>query len=151
MASSGMNDVLGQRLREIPGVACPPAFKHTQWRIVVDKIKQQPKGSRTVVAGHSMGAASATWITDFVPVDLLVLYDLAGQKPSLIGRNTKLCIDVYDTAPDLVPETRVQAVAGYEKRIKRWTTNYGHGGQDDGVELANEIAKLVEDLTHKGD
>lgn len=144
--SSGMENVLVRRLRKIPGVAVRPAFIHTQWREIVELIKRQPKGSKTVVIGHSMGAASATWVTDKVKVDLLVLYDLAGKVPSVLGPNTGRCIDIYDTAPDMVPESRVKALPGHTHKIERWTSYYGHSNQDDSVDLAERVAAEVASL-----
>lgn len=144
--SAGIEVVLAGNLRQLPNVICPPTYRFTQWKEIVDAIKKQPKGSKTVVIGHSMGAASATYVTDEVPVDLLVLYDLAGEAPSKIGKNTAKCIDIYDTVFDLVPEWRVQAVNGYESRIERWTSQYGHTGVDDSVALMKKVMELVKKL-----
>jgi pimeloyl-ACP methyl ester carboxylesterase len=148
MFSAGMEYVLAANVRKLPNVVCPETRSWSQWESIANEIKKQPKGSRTVVVGHSMGAATATYVTDLVPVDLLVLYDLAGKVPSKLGKNTAKCIDIYDTIPDLVPEWRVEAVAGYEKRIDRWYSQHGHTGQDDSVDLMRkviaEIKKLAE-------
>ncbi len=148
MFSAGMEVVLAGNLRITKNVFCPPTFQFTEWREIVKAIKQQPIGSKTVVIGHSMGAAAATFVTDEVPVDLLVLYDLAGMAPSAIGENTKRCIDIYDTVFDLVPEWRVQAVKGYENRIERWTSQHGHTGVDDSIPLMKKVKALVDELTN---
>jgi hypothetical protein len=140
--SGGMEYVLANKIRGLPNVICPPTRSFTQWREIVEEIKKQPKGSRTVVIGHSMGAASATYVTDHVYVDLLILYDLAGNPPSRLGRNTGQCIDIYDVAWDMVPEWRVSGSA----KIDRWTTNYGHTGQDDSVALASKVIEEVKKL-----
>jgi pimeloyl-ACP methyl ester carboxylesterase len=148
--SGGMESVLGDTLRfNIKNVKCPPARSFTQWKEIVDEIKKQPKTDKTVVIGHSMGAASGTYITDYVPVDLLVLYDLAGTPPSRVGKNTGRCIDIYDKVWDLVPEWRVQAVKGYEDRIVRWESFYGHTGQDDSVDLAKKVISEINKLNIK--
>lgn len=146
--SAGIEDVLATTIRQtIPNVICPPTKGFTEWKTIVDEIKKQPKGSKTVVIGHSMGASSATYITDSVPVDLVVLYDLAGEAPSRIGANSGRVIDIYDTALDLVPEWRVQALPGYENRIVRWTSQYGHTGQDDSLDLARKVIVEINKLT----
>lgn len=139
--SAGIEDVLAQAIREyIPDVVCPPARSWSNWKDIVDEIKKQDENSKTVVIGHSMGASTATYITDLVPVDLLVLYDLAGIAPSKLGKNTGKCIDIYDTIMDLVPEWRVQPVSEkYADRIVRWTSNYGHTAQDDSFDLAKKV------------
>lgn len=146
MFSAGIEYVLAATLRKLPNVICPPTRGFLQWREIVEEIKKQPAGSKTVVIGHSMGAASATYVTDYVHVDLLVLYDLAGQAPSRLGNNTGRCIDIYDTIFDLVPEWRVQAVKGHEYKIDRWTSQYGHTGQDDSTALANKVLAEVNKL-----
>lgn len=146
--SAGIEDVLASTIRQtVPNVVCPPTRGYTQWKEIVDAIKKQPKGSKTVVIGHSMGASSATYVASAVPVDLVVLYDLAGQVPSRIDSNSGRVIDIYDTALDLVPEWRVQATAGNENRIVRWTSQYGHTGQDDSLDLARKIIVEINKLT----
>lgn len=146
--SGGMETVLGAGIRAIPNVICPPTRQYYEWEEIVDEIKRQPKGSKTVVIGHSMGAASATYVTDYVYVDLVVLYDLAGRVPSWLGKNTGRCIDIYDTIPDLVPEWRVQAVKGHESKIDRWYSRYGHTGQDDSTALMHKVVAEVTKLAN---
>lgn len=140
--SAGIEDVLAANLRKIKGVICPPTRGYSQWREIVEEIKATPNDTH-VVFGHSMGGGSATYVTDYVKVDLVVLYDLAGQPPSKLGKNTGRCIDIYDTIPDLVPEWRVQAVTGHEKKIERWYSQYGHTGQDDSVPLMRRVEAEV--------
>jgi pimeloyl-ACP methyl ester carboxylesterase len=140
--SGGIENVLAANLRKIKGVICPPTFRYGQWRLIADAIKNTP-GDIHVVIGHSMGAAAATYVTDHVKVDLLVLYDLAGMSPSKLGKNTGKCIDIYDVIPDLVPEWRVQAVKGHEHKIERWTSTYGHTGQDDSEALMRRVGAEV--------
>lgn len=147
--SGGMETVLGAGVRTIPGVICPPTYNYYDWKDIVDAIKKQPKGSKTVVCGHSLGASSATYITDYVYVDLLVLYDLAGRPPSKLGKNTGRCIDIYDTIPDLVPEWRVEAIKGHEKKIDRWYSQHGHTGQDDSLDLMNKVVSEIKKLNIK--
>ena len=142
MWSAGIEDVLAANIRRIPNVLCPPTRGYSQWREIVAEIKATPD-DKHVVIGHSMGAATATFVTDHVPVDLLVLYDLAGLAPSLLGKNTGRAIDIYDTIPDLVPEWRVQAVPGHEKKIARWVSQFGHTRQDDAYALSSRIVAEV--------
>jgi hypothetical protein len=145
MFSAGMEDVLATNLRKIKGVICPPTFQHGQWQIIVDAIRNTPNDIHVVI-GHSLGGVKATKITDYVKVDLLVLYDLAGAPPSKLGKNTGRCIDIYDVLPDIVPEWRVQAVPGHEKKIERWTSTYGHTGQDDSEALMRRVGAVITQL-----
>lgn len=148
--SGGMETILAANIRkQIPGVICPPTRLHTQWSSIVEEIKALPKGTPTVVYGHSMGAISATKVTDYVYVDLLVLYDLAGGAPSKLGRNTGRCIDIYDTIPDLVPEWRVEPIKGFEDRIERWTTRYGHTGVDDSTVVMQKVVDQIKLIAPK--
>lgn len=144
--SAGMEDVLGANLRRLPDTVVPKTRGFREWRDIVDEIKNQPEGSTTIVIGHSMGAASATYVTDYVPVDLLVLYDLAGSAPSMIGKNTGNVIDIYDTIPDMVPEWRVQAVKGHEGKITRWYSQHGHTGQDDSAALMTKVVNYIKEM-----
>jgi pimeloyl-ACP methyl ester carboxylesterase len=143
--SAGIEVVLASAIRKIPGVICPPTRRYSEWRDIVADIKATP-GDKHVVIGHSMGAAAATYVTDYVPVDLVVLYDLAGMAPSKLGKNTGRAIDIYDTIPDLVPEWRVQAVSGHEHKILRWYSQHGHTWQDDSPQLAERVVAEVRRL-----
>jgi hypothetical protein len=145
--SSGIENVVAKNIRKIPNVVCPPTRNHTEWKTIVDEISKLEKGTKVVVVGHSMGAASATYITDYVYVDLLVLYDLAGKKPSKLGKNTGSCIDIHDTFPDIVPEWRVEPVSPqHAHKIERWKSNFGHTNQDDSVELMEKIVTRIKKL-----
>lgn len=147
--SAGMEDVLGATIRaSVQGVVCPPTRGYTEWQSILSDIRKQPKGSKTVVIGHSMGAGSATYVSNAVPVDLVVLYDLAGQVPTRIGPNAGRVIDIYDTVVDMVPEWRVEAQPGYENRIVRWTSQYGHTGQDDSLDLAKKVVQEIQKLAN---
>lgn len=143
--SGGIEVVLAANLRKIPGLDVPATRRHTQWRDIVQEIRRRPNDIHVVI-GHSMGAGAATYVTDHVKVDLLVLYDLAGQPPSKIGKNTGRVIDIYDTIPDVVPEWRVQALPGHEKKIERWYSRYGHTGQDDSEDLMRKVSAEVRKL-----
>ncbi len=142
MFSSGMEDVLAVNLRKIRGVICPQTIGYGQWPVIVNAIKNSPHDTHVVI-GHSLGGWSAMNVTDHAKVDLVVLYDLAGRAPSKVGKNTGRCIDIYDVIPDMVPEWRVQAVKGHEKKIERWFSNYGHTGQDDSEALMRRVEAEV--------
>ena len=140
--SGGIETVLAANLRKIKGVIVQPTRAYTQWREIVKEIRKTPDDIHVVI-GHSMGGGAATYVTDHVKVDLVVLYDLAGQAPSRIGKNTGRVIDIYDIIPDIVPEWRVQAVPGHEKKIERWYSSYGHTAQDDSEVLMKRVAAEV--------
>lgn len=148
--SAGMEDVLAATIRAtVSDVNCPRTRSWSEWESIVNEIKTQPKTDKTVVIGHSLGAATATYVTDYVPVDLLVLYDLAGKAPSKLGKNTKHCMDIHDTVFDLVPEWRVQPVKGYESRIERIQSRFGHTGVDDSLQIAKMVIEKIQKLATK--
>ena len=141
--SGGMESVLNKTIRLLPNVICPPARDWSQRQSIIDEIKALPKGSKVVVIGHSMGAAAATYIGRDVGADLLVLYDLAGFAPARIGTNVRRTIDIYDTAWDMVPEWRPEG-----NNVIRWTSQYGHTGQDDSLDLALKVKDEVRKLAN---
>ena len=147
--SGGMETVLNKTIRLLPNVVCPAARDWSQWQSVVNEIKALPKDSIVVVIGDSMGAAAATFVGRDVGADLLVLYDLAGFAPARIGTNVRRTIDIYDTAWDMVPEWRVEAVKGHENKIERWYSQFGHTRQDDSVSLMNKVVAEVKKLNIK--
>lgn len=139
--SGGMETVLNKTIRLLPNVVCPPARDWSQWQSIVNEIKALPKDSIVVVIGHSMGAAAATFVGRDAGANLLVLYDLAGFAPTGIGTNVRRTIDIYDTAWDMVPEWRPQG-----NNVVRWTSQYGHTGQDDSLDLALKVKEEVRKL-----
>lgn len=144
--SSGMEDLVAANLRKIPAVHVDPTRGFTQWREIVDDIKKH-KGDKFVVAGHSMGAAAATYVTDYVHVDLVICYDCAGQMPSPIGKNCERLLDFQDIGFDFNPNFRPRTVAGYEDRIERFVTRDGHVAQDDDTDLMRRAVAAVKKLT----
>jgi hypothetical protein len=143
--SGGIETVLAANLRKIKGVIVQPTRNYGQWSEIVSEIKKTPNDIHVVI-GHSLGAWAAMNVTDYVRVDLVILYDLAGHAPSKVGKNTLRCIDIYDVIPDLVPEWRVQALPGHEKKIERWTSQYGHTAQDDSEALMRRVGAVITTL-----
>jgi pimeloyl-ACP methyl ester carboxylesterase len=138
-----IEDYVAAHLRSIPGVKVYPTRSYTQWRSIADEIKELPKGSKTVVIGHSMGAASATYVTDIVPVDLVVCYDAAGQSCSYIGKNTGKLFDFWDRAFALVPKFRPKALPGHRDKIIQTTTLFGHTQQPTAPNLLHKVANEI--------
>lgn len=139
-----IKDYVVSSLSNIKGVTVTPTVGYTQWRIISEEIRQLPKGDKSVVIGHSMGASAATYITDEVPVDLVVCYDCAGQVPSRTGKNTGKLLDFWDRAFALVPKFRPR---GDTSKIQQTITYDGHTGQPPDPKLLkivkSEIANLI--------
>jgi pimeloyl-ACP methyl ester carboxylesterase len=147
--SWAIEDYVAQHLRNIAGVKVYPTRSHTQWRSIADEINKLPKGSKTVVIGHSMGAAAATYVTDLAPVDLVVCYDSAGQGCSYIGKNTGKLLDFWDRAFALVPKTRPKALPGHREKIIQTTTLFGHTQQPTAPNLLHTVANEIKALKGK--
>lgn len=129
--SSGTNDFVRAGIERafIPGVICRPCASHSAWHETARDIRVQRArnpAARFMVMGHSLGAVTATYVTDSDAVDVLALYDIAGGAPSPLARNTRLCLDFYDAAFDIVPEWRPVMRPGYENRLRTYRGNMGH-------------------------
>lgn len=146
MWSWAIQDYVCDTLALIPGTKVPPTVGFTQWRGIVDQIKKQPAGSKTVVIGHSMGASAATYPTDSVKVDLVVCYDCAGQAPVGAGKNTVRLLDFWDQSWAIVPKFRPWAYPGYGATIKQTITHDGHTGQPSDPMLLGIVVQEVKKL-----
>lgn len=136
-----IEDYVADALRAIPGIKVYKTRSYGLWRDIAAEINALPKGSKSVVIGHSMGAGAATAVTDLAKVDLVVCYDCAGWRPSGIANNTGKLFDFWDRAFALVPKYRPWAYPGHSGKIKRFETRYGHTGQPH----APDLLKIVSD------
>ncbi len=81
---------------------------------IIKRIHEQPKGTKTVLIGHSMGANATSWIASAgQPIELIVAYDPSGgwlfwnaALPNPIGKNVKktLCY-INDNNDGFAPAT----------------------------------------------
>lgn len=147
--SWAVEDYVAAGLRTLHGMKVAPTRSYTLWREIVEEIRNQPKGSKTVVIGHSMGAGSATYVTDYVKVDLVVCYDCAGRVPSYIGGNTGKLLDFRDLAFALVPKYRPKAIRGHSHKIVVTETRDGHTGQPFSPKLLKIVKAEIENLKGK--
>jgi hypothetical protein len=144
--SSQIEDYVAKSIRNLNGVKVSQTRGYSQWESVANEIASLSAGAKVVTLGHSMGAASATHVTDRAKVDLVVCYDCAGQSPSYIGRNTGKLLDFWDRSFALVPKFRPKAMAGHKQKIVQVETRDGHTGQPSDPKLLriviDEIKKL---------
>lgn len=123
---SGILDVRREVL-SISGVKDGGVFTFPQRDVLLAECyRARQRGERIAIVGHSLGCVTACSVTDYMPVDLLALYDTAGAAPSKLGKNTALALDFADAAASVAPDFRPQAVAGYESRIRRYRGSMGH-------------------------
>ncbi len=147
--SWAIEDYVTKSIRNLNGVTCKTTRGYSQWRSIVDEIKALPPGSKAVVIGYSMGAGSATYVTDYVHVDLVVCYDCAGQSPSYIGRNCERLLDFWDRSFALVPKFRPRAISGHKQKILQVETRYGHTGQPTDPKLLRIVIDEIQKLKGK--
>ena len=141
-----VEDYIAVHLRNIKDVHVAKTRSYGQWREIVEEIKGQPAGSKTVVIGHSMGAGAATYVTDYVKVDLVVCYDAAGQSCSYVGPNTCKLLDFWDRVFALVPKVRPRALPKHAHKIERIETLFGHTQQPTAPNLLHRVANEVRAL-----
>lgn len=145
--SWAVEDVIAAKIRSWgSNFIVPKTRGYSQWREIAAEMKALPSDVKRVVIGHSMGGASATYVTDLTKIDLGVSYDCAGQFPSPLGHNTSKFYAYRSTAFALVPRFEIRAVPGYESRLTKELTRYSHTGCVQDPILNNLTWKLVQDL-----
>jgi len=144
--SAAMEDIVAAELRRLGNVFVAPTLGYREWQSIADYINMQPRGSKSVVMGHSMGAAAATYVTDVTRVDLVVCYDNAGQRCSGIANNCGKLLDFQDTAWTFVPKFRPWAYPGHERKIFRTQVAFGHTRCPQSTELLGRVIKEVKFL-----
>jgi hypothetical protein len=127
MAAIGLVD-LANELKAMPDVEVA-TYLHQSWRSLVDDINRQPKGTRILIVGYSLGANNAILVANNVSyVDSIVALQpsMLTSKDSLTGSVGKV-IEIYNPNP--------------------WMTFGGMGSQK--LEAPN-IEYIVNNDTHPG-
>jgi dienelactone hydrolase len=127
MAAIGLVD-LANELKAMPDVEVA-TYLHQSWRSLVDDINRQPKGTRILIVGYSLGANNAILVANNVSyVDSIVALQpsMLTSKDSLTGSVGKV-IEIYNPNP--------------------WMTFGGMGSQK--LEAPN-IEYVVNNDTHPG-
>ena len=87
-------------LRLMPDVEVS-TYLHQSWPQLVDDIERQPKGTRTVVIGYSLGANSSVFVANKAKyVDLIIALQpsMFSWNPNVIGRVGRM-IEIYNPNP----------------------------------------------------
>ena len=99
MAAIGLVDMAGE-LRALPDVEVA-TYQHQSWRSLVDDINRQPKGTRILIVGYSLGANNAILVANSVAyVDSIVALQpsMLTTKDTLTGTVGKI-IEIYNPNP----------------------------------------------------
>jgi hypothetical protein len=127
MAAIGLVDMANE-LKAMPDVEVA-TYLHQSWRSLVDDINRQPKGTRVLIVGYSLGANNAILVANNVSyVD-----EIIALQPSML------------TSQDTLTGTVGKIIEIYNPN--RWMTFGGMGSQK--LEAPN-IEYIVNNDTHPG-
>ena len=127
MAAIGLVQ-LADELKTIPDVEVA-TYLHQSWKALVDDINRQPKGTRILIVGYSLGANNAVLVannTSYVDSIIALQPSMLTSQESLTGKVGKV-IEIYNPNP--------------------WMTFGGMGSQKLG---APNIQYIVNNDTHPG-
>jgi hypothetical protein len=91
---------LASELKAMPDVEVA-TYLHQSWRSLVDDINRQPKGTRILIVGYSLGANNAILVannTGYVDSIIALQPSMLTTQDSLIGKVGKI-IEIYNPNP----------------------------------------------------
>jgi hypothetical protein len=146
MAAIGLVDMAGE-LKAQPDVEVA-TYQHQSWRSLVDDINRQPKGTRILIVGYSLGANNAILVANNVAyVDSIVALQpsMLTSKDSLTGTVGKI-IEIYNPNPWMtfggMGSRKLEA-----PNIEYVVNNDSHPGAQFNTEfrniVRNEVARLA--------
>jgi hypothetical protein len=127
MAAIGLVELAGE-LKTMPDVEVA-TYLHQSWKALVDDINRQPKGTRILIVGYSLGANNAILVannTSYVDSIIALQPSMLTSQESLTGKVGKI-IEIYNP--------------------NRWMTFGGMGSQK--LDAPN-IEYIVNNDTHPG-
>jgi len=101
MAAPGVVELVAE-LKELPDVEVA-TYLHQSWPSLVEDINHQPKGTRTLVVGYSLGANSTVFVAnqaDYVDSIIALQPSMFSWNPSVTG-NVGRMIEIYNPNPAL--------------------------------------------------
>jgi dienelactone hydrolase len=146
MAALGLVDMASE-LKAQPDVEVA-TYQHQSWRSLVDDINRQPKGTRILIVGYSLGANNAILVANNVAyVDSIV-----ALQPSMLTSNDTLTgtvgkiIEIYNPNPWMtfggMGSRKLEA-----PNIEYFVNNDSHPGAQFNTEfrniVRNEVARLA--------
>jgi dienelactone hydrolase len=146
MAALGLVDMASE-LKAQPDVEVA-TYQHQSWRSLVDHINRQPKGTRILIVGYSLGANNAILVANNVAyVDSIVALQpsMLTSKDSLTGTVGKI-IEIYNPNPWMtfggMGSRKLEA-----PNIEYVANNDSHPGAQFNTEfrniVRNEVARLA--------
>jgi predicted alpha/beta hydrolase family esterase len=99
MAAIGLVELAGE-LKAMPDVEVA-TYLHQSWKALVDDINRQPKGTRILIVGYSLGANNAILVansTSYVDEIIALQPSMLTTQASLTGKVGKI-IEIYNPNP----------------------------------------------------
>ena len=99
MAAIGLVELAGE-LKAMPDVEVA-TYLHQSWKALVDDINRQPKGTRILIVGYSLGANNAILVannTGYVDSIIALQPSMLTTQASLTGKVGKI-IEIYNPNP----------------------------------------------------
>jgi len=99
MAAIGLVELAGE-LKAMPDVEVA-TYLHQSWKALVDDINRQPKGTRILIVGYSLGANNAILVannTGYVDEIIALQPSMLTSQASLTGKVGKI-IEIYNPNP----------------------------------------------------
>jgi len=99
MAAPSLVELAGE-LKAMPDVEVA-TYQHQSWRSLVDDINRQPKGTRILIVGYSLGANNAILVansTGYVDEIIALQPSMLTSQASLTGKVGKV-IEIYNPNP----------------------------------------------------
>jgi hypothetical protein len=78
-------------------------YLHQNWPALVEDINRQPKGTRTLVVGYSLGANSTVFVAnkvDYIDSIIALQPSMLSWNPDLTGKVGKI-IEIYNPKPEM--------------------------------------------------
>lgn len=149
--SAGL-DALGKKLAGIgPRVQVLPTFGFSEWRKIVQDIKEQPSDTRIVIYGHSMGANHCTAVAAGVRgrrIDLIAAFDPTFWYPcKRVGANVHRVVWFRGKSLlSVAGHGRIKASSKFTGKLDRYDVQQRHEIIDDNPELHEIVISAVEKL-----
>ena len=135
-------------IKLMPGVEVK-TYLHQNWPALVEDLDRQPKGTRTLVVGYSLGANSTVFVAnkvDYIDSIIALQPSMLSWNPDLTGKVGRI-IEIYNPKPAMTfGGMGSKKLVGENENIEYIANNDGHIGTQFSPTFRNlvksEIARL---------
>jgi len=150
LAAPGLVELVAE-LKELPDVEIA-TYLHQSWPSLVEDINHQPKGTRTLVVGYSLGANSTVFVANqanYVDSIIALQPSMFSWNPTVTG-NVGRMIEIYNPNPAMT-----FGGMGSEKlvggNIEYIANNDSHPGAQYNSEFRSLVKSEIARLSTEGD